>query len=186
MSHLYPPSLRAVLRSAVLRSPLRPALLDRPVQCAAARRGRPTRAEPASARHRSTRTAPGARNGSHVFACAARVAADRDPNLAQGAQPYLRWRMRDPHSPSTTGVSNDLALVLCPSVRRSRDHHSSRPASRRMRSFSSASLRSASSVSICPSTAWPTYLWVTFISSLNCGTFQKSRMLSIESAKGAL
>ena len=62
----------------------------------------------------------------------------------------------------------------------------SSPASFRIRSFSSASFASAAFVSIWPSTAMPTYFCVTLRSSLKQGTFQKSRIVSIESANGAL
>ncbi|MCK6446432.1 MAG: VCBS repeat-containing protein [Planctomycetes bacterium] len=53
-------------------------------------------------------------NATYAFDFNAFVAGGTDPNLVQGAQLYVQWWMRDPQSPSTTGLSNGLAFVLCP------------------------------------------------------------------------
>jgi hypothetical protein len=36
-----------------------------------------------------------------------------DPNLVPGAEIYAQWWMRDPGSPSKTGLSDALRIALC-------------------------------------------------------------------------
>ncbi|MBI5433057.1 MAG: VCBS repeat-containing protein [Planctomycetes bacterium] len=61
-------------------------------------------------------TSPGSGpcDGTYSFDFNAYLAGGGDPNLGQGSTVYTQWWMRDPQSPSTTGLSAGLSFVLCP------------------------------------------------------------------------
>jgi hypothetical protein len=52
-------------------------------------------------------------NGTYAYDFNVRIASGIDPNLFAGASVHAQWWMRDPQSPSTTGLSDGLAFVIC-------------------------------------------------------------------------
>lgn len=52
-------------------------------------------------------------NGTYAYDFNVRISSGLDPNLIVGASVHTQWWMRDPQSPSTTGLSDGLAFVIC-------------------------------------------------------------------------